>query len=40
MIALRMPMRRLMTSTTGVMQLVVQLAQEIMRASPGGRLTP
>src|SRR5690606_18411804 len=38
--ALRNPMRRPMTSTIGVMQFVVQLAQEMMPGSRDGRLAP
>src|SRR3989339_1332270 len=34
------PIRRPMISTTGVMQLVVQEAQEIMRSSAEGMVTP
>ena len=34
------PIRRWAISMTGVMQLVVQLAQEMIRGCPSGRLTP
>jgi hypothetical protein len=39
MMAFLMPIRRPMTSTTGVMQFVVQLAQEMIRA-PSAWFTP
>jgi hypothetical protein len=35
-----MPMRRPMTSTIGVMQFVVQLAQEMTVGVPPGTFTP
>ncbi len=40
MTAFLMPIRRPMISTTGVMQLVVQEAQEIMRSPASGLVTP
>ncbi len=40
MMAFAMPIRRPITSTTGVMQLVVQLAQEMICASPSGLFVP
>ena len=40
MIARSTPSRRWATSITGVMQFVVQLAHEMIRGRPSGRLTP